>query len=749
VSVIIKRVYKNPKAVKMQLARKLDIITLINMRKDLKHKILLIFVIYIFIFITSCMRGNTNPDISTTPEEDSLNTNEDSSATKPAAEDLLSTSETESVVPTTNTSLSVISPDNAIDLKNNAQFSPFFPSIGAISGNREVYALGDLTGVHIYNVSTQEKVMTIDVDLPDCRYGWDAYLVLDHTGEFVSFVTHAGIEVWQVGGGRIFQSPFEHQKKLDPLTCGMDIPQIALSPQGKLLAEYGFGVGGEEYGEYFRVTDVLKNDVVYRWDGDEENVHGQLQSFQTLGFSEGGLVLHTFDPQYFQLGGKNTNDGFLFWRTENWQNIETDSDLVSDSYPPGTFLYTISDSNFLTVLDKSTNKQLLEIEVEGCTREYPCDVIFSPNGARLGILKRSNEIQYKRETLITEIDIYELEQGNKLKTFEILARNKNLIRLKDNGEIIVAQKPETDIATWWTHTAYLNAMLNIGDERIGFTPQVIDIFGDIPHYAGSCQIDPASYSLTCAEGIRQSDGTVLFIEQITGGFVLLDREQPIAQVKYPSGDGSDTWQIRLKGFNKHSGAGYFCLDRNLREETCVVMNFSDNRIVLEQVDLFGFIHSIDQDLSLFINREKKELNIFYEKSNRLVQMSSYQAIAYPIQPALNAEEDRAYYIVQNVENKRLYIEEIALQDAKVVKRFDFGFLSDITPTAIAVNAHTDMIVVGDNTGSIYFLDITSGDLIHSMTVSNFEIVELIFSSNDKHLTAMDMSGKINVIQALQ
>jgi hypothetical protein len=717
------------------------------MRIEPKIKNFPIVAISVFLIISSCIGRETSSDLSTI-QEGASGMHEESSATKPAEENDSTTNETKSALPPDNTSSVVISPTNVTDLQTSIQFYPFFPSIGAISGNQEVFAVGDLTGVHVYNANTKEKLMTIDVELPDCRYGWDAYLALDHTGEFVSFVTNVGVEVWQVGGGRIFQSPFEHQRTLDPLTCGLDVPQIALSPHGKLLAESGFGVGGEEYGDYFRVTDVDKKEVVYSWDGDADKAHGQLQSFQALGFSADGRFIHTFDPKFFQFSGTDRNDGFMFWSTDNWQYVASESDLVMNSFPARNFFYARSDANFVTISDKSSNEELLEFEMEGCTREYPCDVIFSSDGSKFGVLKASGEIQYKRETLITEIDIFDLALGKKMNSLEILARNKNNLLLKDNGDIIATHQSGSDNSTWWTHIAYLNALFNVGDEWIGFTPQVIDVFSDIPQYAGTCRIDLTSYSLTCSEGIRQPDGTILSIDKISGGFVLLEHDQPIAQVKYPGGNDNDTWQIRLKGFNQHTGTGYFCLDRNLREETCVVMNFSDNRIILEQVDLFGFVHSIKNGLSVFIDRDNKELNIFYEESSRTTQMHSYQAIAYPLRPVLTAGDERAFYVVQNVENKRLYIEEISLLDAKVVKRFDFNSPPDIQPTAIAVNAHADLIVLGDNGGLIYVLDLSSNDLIHTMTVSNSEIVDLIFSGNDKHLIVMDASGEINVLQVL-
>jgi len=719
------------------------------MHKELKNIIFATsLAIPILLLITSCMGSKSVNEISISPEESPIAYDE-VSATKPVADGLSLTIENSTHVPTQIGPLPALTGSNVANLHVSAKILPFFPPHATISGNHEVFALGDLNGVHVYNTSRQDKLMTIDAELPDCRFGLDTYLALDHAGEFIAFTTNTGIEVWQIGGGRIFQSPFIHGKTLDPLTCGLDIPQIALSPQGKLLAESGLGAGGEEYGDYFRVTDVTNNSVVYSWNDDTEKPFGQLQTFQTLGFSSDGRVLHTFDPFNFQPNANNGNESFLFWSTENWRSVASESSFVRGSFNPEVFFYSISDAGFVKIFDKASNLEVAVVESEGCNKEYPCNVIFSPDGSKFGILKQTGEIQYKRETLITSIDIYDLNQAKKRNSIEILLRNKNGIRLENNGDIILAQHPISDNPTWWTHTAYLNRLFNVGDETIGFIPQVIDVFADNPPYAGTCQIDNLNDTLSCAAGVRQSDGTILSIEQISGGFVLLDGDQSIAQVKYPAGSGQDLWQIRLKAYNQHTGAGYFCLDRNLREETCVVMNFLDKRIILEQIDLFGFIQSTENDLSIFIDRDKKELNIFYEESNRSVQMRSYQAIAYSAKPALVAGGDRAFYIVQNVENKNLYLEEISLQDAKVIKRYDFGFLSDINPTVIAVNGPADLLAVGDDTGSIYFLDLSTSELVHNMVVTNTDVVDLIFSGDDKRLVVMDAAGKISILQVMQ
>jgi len=642
--------------------------------------------------------------------------------------------------------LSAITPNNVEKIKIGKQFLPFYPKISAVSGNLAVIALGDLESVIVYDVKTTSELMEIKTQLPDCQYGRDAYLSLDFSGNFLTITTLSGIEVWQVGGGRVYQSAYKHGNELDRFTCGSDIPQIALSPQGKFLAESGLGVDGEKYSDYFQVVDIQKNEVVYSWDGREEMPHGHLQSDPYLGFSSDGEVLQTFNPKNYIIGRHDISRAYQFWSTKNWGLLERNSDLVTGSVEPGSLFYAISDDDTVKIYNKTTNEEPIEIASDGCTIEYPCDVVFSPDAGLLAILKRSGTVTYKRELLITEINVYEMEGGEFIKSIPVLIRNKNAIRLGNNGEIISIPIRKETMSTWWTNTSYFDGFFIPGKDMIGFIPQVSNLFIDVHPYSGTCVLDLEQNSYECIEGVIQPDGTAININQIKDSFIFIQNGKNIAQVKYPAGIGQDDWQVRFRAYNQQSGVGYFCMDRNLREETCVIMDFSHNEILHEQIDLFGFIFSFDHELSAFINREKKELNIFYETTGRLKQMRSYQAIAYPLQPAISKNGENALYFVQDVENKDLYLEEISLLDAIVIKRFSQDFFSEIIPTTISVNGNTDLLVIGDTNGTLYFFDLAASELKYSVPVSDSKIVAAIFSEDDTQLIVMDGRGVIKGMQ---
>ena len=643
----------------------------------------------------------------------------------------------------------VMSADNVSELKVGNQFFPFYPPIGAVSGNQSVIAVGTLAGVRILDATTQELIMEINTELPDCQFGWEAYLALDHSGNFVAITTKTGIEVWQVGGGLIYQSPYQHGKSLDRLTCGADIPQIALSPQGLLLAESGLSADGIEYGDYFQVIDILKNEVVYAWDGSVDQPHGQLQTFPELGFSADGMILQTFDPALYQFPAENSSQAFRFWSTQNWTAVDRSSDSIIDSVDPGALMHAVSLENTIYLYDKTSGAMVIEVDWLGCSREFPCEVIFSSDGGTFAVLERSDSLYYRRKPLITDVSVYSIKDGSEISTSSVLLRQKNSIFLQNDGGLVFARSTNEAIPTWWTNTAYLNGFFVFDHDHIGFIPQVLDVFADASAYSGTCLINTSDDSLVCQPGILPKPGEVIAIEEIENGFVLNANNERIAQVKYPPGGAGDSWQVRYKAYHSETGVGYFCLDRNQREETCVIMNFLDNTILAEKIDLFGFISSPDNYLAAFINRATKELVIFQEMTGRMTRMQSYQAVAFPVKPALLPDNSRAIYLVESEAEKDLFIEEISLVNGKVIKRYTFDGLSAITPTSIAAHPFADLWAVGDENGKIHLLDEKTSEIIYTIDAAGSGVVDMIFSADGKQLFVMEESGVISALRISQ
>jgi len=635
-----------------------------------------------------------------------------------------------------------ISINNISNITFEKYFYPFYPEIVSISGNQKVIAAGDLSGVHIYDTESGEIIMEIDVDLPDCLFGADAYLHLDYFGNYLTVTTLTDVEVWQIGGGIIYRSPYLHGRTLDRLVCGMDVPQLAISPNGQLLAESGMTI--EEYGykSYFRVIDILNNKIVYNWNGSLDKLHGQLNTFQKSGFSADGSVLHTFDPAQFDVTNGDPHNAFDYWSTETWESLANDSNEVRESFPIGERYFAINRENAILIFNKDNGNLITEIGAENCVWDYPCTTAFSPDGLKIAILYPSEKFNYKRESLIKNISVFDIGSAKEIKGYQTLVRNKNSVGLKNDGTLIVWRTDLDEGPKWWTNTSYLSGFHKIDETTIAFTPQVTDISDNQPIYTGSCLINIQSQEIECVEGIYQDSQTILFVDLLNDAFSLYENSNAVMQVKYPAGSGLDEWQVRIKAYHTETGVGYFCLDRNFREETCVVMNLDKNQIIIEQIDLFGFNSSPELDKVAFIDREEKELLLFDEKTGEIKLVKSYQAISYPVKPAILPGGKELLYFVQSLDNKQMFIEKITLEEGKVIKRYRFEGFKEIVPSAIAVNPANDVWVIGDNNGNIYFTDPVTETIVRELRASSSVIVDLSFSPDGKWLFSMDQAGVI-------
>ena len=114
--------------------------------------------------------------------------------------------------------------------------------------------------VEIREAATGELVSTIPALLPDCDFGFDRYFRLNADGSFIALVNGQNIEVWQVGGGLIYASSTINEFTSNAPVCGADLPELALSPDGRLLAISGIAYGRTTSRRYFRVVDVRAND---------------------------------------------------------------------------------------------------------------------------------------------------------------------------------------------------------------------------------------------------------------------------------------------------------------------------------------------------------------------------------------------------------------------------------------------------------------------------------------------------------
>jgi len=647
--------------------------------------------------------------------------------------------------------LPVISINNASDLVLQEKIYPFFPEVVHIASGGGTAAVGDLSGIRIIDLDSGSVLMQVDTALPVCNFGMDRYFQLNYDGSFLAVTTNKAVQVWQVGGGIVYEALYDNNHTLDSSVCGADIPQMALSPDGMLLAESGMWFSATEVKSYFRVIDILKNSTVYEWDGKSESLNGQFYPFPSLGFSSDGKVLQTFDPSRFKINGNDFHTAFRFWSMENWQELDPSSKAVTSAFYEGELQFGVIKKDSISVFSKKNGAELETIEIDGCEWENPCPVEFSPDGSKMAVLLRDESFIYKRESIGTHLVVYDLSNGRIVDDNSTMMRNLDGLLVRDDGEIIGYNiTPQDGNSTWWMNTDYFAGFQVIGENTIAFIPQVVDYRNQSsPPYSGSCKIHIDDFAIECSGTLSFQDGISITVEKKDGGFSVIDttmeKDALLAEIKYPNDEPGNSWQFRLLDYVRETGTGFFCLDQNLREETCVIMDFPNDEVLYEQIDLEGLNYSRKSDIAAFINREEKSLYLLNDETGTLKRMRSYKAVSLPIKPAFLSGGSELIYMVQSLsEPENIYIERINTSPGKVIKRYDINGLETKKISSISASGKEELWAASDTSGSVYIIDPNEETVIHIFQPAEEEIIDLVFSPDGKTLIIMGKSGKAQI-----
>jgi len=649
----------------------------------------------------------------------------------------------------TQISFPVITAKNSNYFELNHELSPFFPEMMHISSDEHTVAVGGFSGIKVFDVDSGKKKMSIDIQIPVCQFGMSRYFQLNYDGTYLAIAARKGVQVWQVGGGIVYESSYNDEYVLDNKTCGKDVPQLALSPDGTLLAQSGIRFSEHQFESYFRVIDILQNEIVFEWDGRGDSPHGNLYDFPSLGFSSDGTVLQTFDPSRFMMDSKEFHSAFRFWNIKDWEELDRDSGTVRLAFSAGEMQFTRSEHNQVVIYKKTNGERINSISVAGCDWEFPCPVKFSNDGETAAILRWGNALNYKREWIHTKLDVIDISSGREINSHSVKMRNVDGFLLDDTGVIYIEISANDEISSWWTQADYFFGFRIIDEQTIAFTPQIHSYIDANLNYSGSCAIDLENYSIHCTPALLFNGDKVINLENKIDGFSLYEvngKDQVlISDIRNPSSETDDFWQFRLLDYIGEMGLGFFCLDRNLREETCAIMDFSSNEILHEQIDLKGFVYSRKNEMGAFIDRNEKALFLFNPVTRTVKRMRTYQAIALPIRPAILPAEGEMIYIVQSIDNpKNLYLERINSDVGKVIKRVDVEEIRDRNILCLAANPESGLLAAADADGFVYLIDYEKEEVINTLNVSNEEIIDLIFSSDGKKLIIMERTGVIQV-----
>jgi len=643
----------------------------------------------------------------------------------------------------------VISVDNVVGLVLQKTIHPFFPEVVHIASNGRIAAVGNLSGIRIIDLDSGSVLMQVDGAFPDCNFGMDRYFQLNYDGSFLAITTKKTVQVWQVGGGIVYEVPYINNHILDTFICGADIPQIALSPDGMFLAESGMRFSATGVGSYFRVVDIKKNSTVYEWDGKNESPNGHFYTFPNLGFSSDGKILQTFDPSRFDINSDGFHTAFRFWSTENWREIAPNSKAVKDAFNKGDLQFGVTKNNSISIINKESGVELGTIGVEGCGWENPCPIKFSHDGSKSAVLLWDKSMVYKRKSISTQLEVYDISNGLMIDRNLTVIRNLDGVIIGDDGEII-----DCEIAllsgesAWWTHPNYFAGFQIINENTIAFTPQVVDYRNQlILPYSGSCQIHMNDFTIECDSTLSFRDNITVTVNKKESGVEVINpslgKDTLLAEIKYPISESGNLWQFRLLDYVQETGTGFFCLDRNLREETCLIMDFTNNEILHEQIDLEGLIYSQKNATAAFINKEEKALYILNDETGTLKKMRTYRAVSLPIKPAFLFGGGELIYFVQSLDGARnSYIERVDTSLGKVIKRYDIAELRTKDISSISVNEEIGLWAVSDTSGNVYLIDPEEESAVYVFRAADEEIIDLVFSPDEKALLMMGESGKI-------
>ena len=403
----------------------------------------------------------------------------------------------------------------------------------------------------------------------------------------------------------------------------------------------------------------------------------------------------------------------------------------------------------MSVLSKIDGFELGAIEIEGCGWENPCPMKFSPDGNKLAVLLRDESIVYKRKSISTHLEVYDISNGLMVDRNSAVMRNLDGVIIGDDGEIIRYEiVPLSENPTWWTHPNYLAGFQVFNENAISFTPQVVDYRNQqILPYSGSCQIYTDDFVIECGSTLSfQDEDTVIVNKKESGVEVIntsLGKDRLLTEIIYPISEPGDLWQFRLLEYVQETGTGFYCLDRNLREETCLIMDFSSNEILHERIDIEELSYSRKNGIAAFINKDEKALYIFNDKTGTLKKMRTYRAVSLPIKPIFLPGGSELIYIVQSLDGaKNSYIERVDASLKKVIRRYDIDELRTKDISSISVNEKIGLWAVCDTSGNVYLIDPEKESVVYVFRAAQEEIIDLVFSPDGKALFIMGESGKI-------
>ena len=97
-----------------------------------------------------------------------------------------------------------LSSENVNEIALLGNIYPKEPPVVEISPDGRLSAIGLLAGITIVHTGSGEIISNLDVELPECGFGFSRFVEFNQDGSFIAIVTKEEIQVWQIGGGLIY-----------------------------------------------------------------------------------------------------------------------------------------------------------------------------------------------------------------------------------------------------------------------------------------------------------------------------------------------------------------------------------------------------------------------------------------------------------------------------------------------------------------------------------------------------------------
>jgi len=665
--------------------------------------------------------------------------------------------------------LQPITPENAEQIRQLAQIEPYFPPHTALSADSRVAALGNPWGVRLVERASADEIMAISADMPECQFSGERYMSLSADGGFIALVTRVAVQVWQAGGGLLYEAPYSRRFSTDPGTCGMDMPRLSISHDGRLLAVSGMEYARDSLTQFFRVVDILANEVIYEWDGSRDRMHGSLDAAPGLGFSRDGRYLQTFDPLRFALAGSSPGTAFRFWSADTWEEASPADEGLAKSYSPGELLFARHSADSLEVRSKTGGARAIRLTGAPCSLLYPCQMRFSPDGGQAVLLSTlAGELPFRDALLADRLIRADLRSGELLEGSAGLFRDLEGVLVSDDGGITLAapaEIPGVPAGAWWMRPDGTDGLRPSPHGALLFTPQVYFLPGDDAGsqsrpclYCAACRLGETWSAPDCRPGLADDQGGWLTLARDAEGLMLLDaRGNTLGELHlpadladrlpddYPGGTPGQGLSVRPLGYSREYQTAFYCLELDQRAAGCVIADVGSGTLISE-MDAFSHLRfSPDGGTAALFDNRSYQLALLDLESGRLSARSAFQARAYPAPAYFYLDGATVAFLIQDLNDRTGFWLELAAADgSRALGRISLRETGLADPITLGADPDERLWLIGERDGRALLLDFESGAPVHEWQAHAGEMAGLAFAAEGRLLVSMGADGLLRL-----